>query len=190
MLQYFVSGIVFRNNVRVSLKRPMGLILEERDELGVKVVAIDPEGNSSGQDIFINDVLLAVNKNRCDKLPFEQVMDMISNQCTKNIELILERSGFEIRFPNGVGITAQSGDGFSELATKCRWPVQYSCDSGYCGTCEHPLRSAHNGDERYARLCIARVPRTAARLEVLPPSIGRNPTNMNQNNSPSGPRFV
>ncbi|KAJ8602453.1 hypothetical protein CTAYLR_001283 [Chrysophaeum taylorii] len=97
-------------------------------------------------------------------------MDLIANARGESVELTLGRgvSRVRIEWPNGVGTGAESGASLRTLAAAAMVPVKYSCDSGSCGTCEHKI-SDDAGEERYARLCVARVPRRLGEtISILP----------------------
>ena len=158
--------------VERSVRKPMGLLLEEVDGgLGAQVVQIDPEGNGRAE-VLINDVILAVNAEIVSDYEFDDVMETIKRQPGDVVRLTLGRGDetwVEVRWPNGVGIAAAPGDSMAELADLCDNPVAYLCKDGACGTCEHKIRDP-NGQERYTRICVAKVPSSAERevIQVLP----------------------
>lgn len=150
-----------------SVPKPLGLILEERDGGGARVARIDPRGNvvKLRADVLINDVVLMVGDERCDD--FDDVMELIAD-AQGVVELTLARGLDRVRveWPNGVGVAAEAGERLKPLATAAMVPVTYSCDNGSCGTCEHKIRDVETGVERYARVCVARVPK-ASSVKIL-----------------------
>lgn len=149
--------------------KPLGLILEERDGGGARVARIDPRGNviALRADVLINDVVLMVGDERCDDRLFDDVMALIAD-AQGVVELTLARGPARVRveWPNGVGVAAEAGERLKPLATAALVPVTYSCDNGSCGTCEHKIRDVETGKERYARVCVARVPK-ASSIRIL-----------------------
>ena len=161
----------FATIVERTVQRPMGLILEEgQNGRGAFVVSVNPLGNAR-TDVLINDVLLAVNNEVVSDYEFDDVMEAVQRQPGDAVRLTLGRGSehwVEVRWPNGVGVAATPGESMKLLAAQCLAPVQYSCDTGSCGVCEHKLRDKQ-GQERYARICRARVPSSLRGvLDVLP----------------------
>ena len=152
-----------------KVRRPLGLILEEREGGGVEVLDIDPSGNSAGEDVLVGDRVLMVGSENVAEDDFDTVAGRIGASASERVELTLGRrvGTVRIQWPNGVQSGALPGEPLQELARKARYPVKYSCTSGSCGTCEHRLRTP--GDEvRYTRVCVARVPKGKEVAQILP----------------------
>ena len=161
---------------KVTIPKPMGLILEEIDEQdpykGVVIAKVNPEGNAaaackSGLDLCIRDKILAVNDEPCADSTFEVVMERIASSPGDIVSLKLGRilGSVAVRWPNGVCVAATPGEYLGNIADDALFRIQYSCTSGSCGTCEHRIRN-ENGDARFVRPCVARVPKGSASIEV------------------------
>eukprot|EP00565_Helicotheca_tamesis_P008636 CAMPEP_0185729798 /NCGR_PEP_ID=MMETSP1171-20130828/7345_1 /TAXON_ID=374046 /ORGANISM="Helicotheca tamensis, Strain CCMP826" /LENGTH=187 /DNA_ID=CAMNT_0028398717 /DNA_START=125 /DNA_END=688 /DNA_ORIENTATION=- len=163
----------------VKLTKPMGIILEEVDETncqsGVIIKDIDPMGNAAAAsrkgdaDICIRDKVLAVNNEDVEFKTFENIMDLIVSSEGSDISVTLGRSpgSVALRWPNGVGVAAQPGEHFCDLALLAKFRISYSCTSGGCGTCEQSIISEKT-NQRYVRPCVSRVPKGADFLTVEP----------------------
>ena len=153
-----------------KVRRPLGLILEEREGgRGVEVLDIDPRGNAAGEDVLVGDRVLMVDAQQCGDEGFDAVAGRIGASASERVELTLGRRVGTVRiiWPNGVQSGALPGELLRELARKARHPVKYACTSGSCGACEHRLRTP--GDEiRYTRICVARVPKGKEVAQILP----------------------
>lgn len=155
-----------------SVRKPMGIILEENgDGNGARVARIDPRGNVAREraDVLINDKILMVDGVQCNELPFDDVMNAIAESRGEVVELTLGRglSRVRLEWPNGVRTGALAGDSLKQLAAEALVRVKYSCDNGSCGVCEHKILD-ESLQERYTRVCIARVPKTSSTCKIVP----------------------
>jgi len=152
-----------------KVKRPLGMILEERAGGGVEILEIDPRGNAAGEDALAGDRVLMVGSEGCAEGDFDTVAGHIGASAGHRVELTLGRRVGTVRvvWPNGAQVGARAGEPLAALARKARWPVSYACLSGSCGTCEHRLRTPGE-DIRYTRVCVARVPKGAGVVEIGP----------------------
>jgi len=155
----------------VTVNKPLGIVLEEilagDPTSGVRVAAIDPKGNAArvsiGEDpaecLLVHDQVLAVNGMQCMGASFEATMGLIK-AAQSPISLTLGRGEgvVVVAWPNGVGVGARSGDAFQEVAARAMHKVNYSCQGGGCGTCEHKV-FLDDGSSKYVRTCVARVPK-------------------------------
>jgi hypothetical protein len=185
----------------LRVQKPLGIIIEERNlenpEAGVQIASLNPKGNAamSKKDgdgfcgVSIRDHIVAINGQDCRHCTFEQVMEMLTSLSPADnveVQLTLERpmtssnTKFAIvEFPNGVSITAKSGEVLGALAQEagCGAPkISYSCRNGGCGTCEHAVdlyqsqdNDSDEGSRRYLRPCVSRIPRKIAKLRLLSP---------------------
>lgn len=165
----------------VEIAKPMGLVLEEitagDPAGGVRVAYIDPTGNagaaSIGDDpsecLLVHDRILAVDQKQCMDSSFEEVMELIASAPGPRVQLTVGRGeGVTIvAWPNGIGVGARPGDSMRDLAKRAYYKVNYSCESGGCGTCEQMIM-LDDGSTRYVRNCIARVPKESQSVLVKP----------------------
>lgn len=80
-LQMISSGLTFDDGEQllVSLQKPLGIVLEERDELGCMVIEVNEGGSAFGAGIEAGDVLVAVNNADASAMTLEEVMQRIVN---------------------------------------------------------------------------------------------------------------
>eukprot|EP01083_Nonionella_stella_P040062 108932_1 len=167
----------------VRLQKPMGIIIEEADDLnlegdsagdqlddmsgGVIIKSIDPNGSTSAAclegsvDIAIRDKILAVNGISCKNDTFESIMDLLI-ESPPEVEILLGRpsDAVLVRWSNGINVAAKAGDYFGQIAQDEAFvKIPYSCSNGGCGTCEQTV-IIDNKEPRYLRPCIARVPKS------------------------------
>lgn len=167
---------------KVRLRKPMGIILESDDEdptSGVIIKRIDPMGQTAaacrtdpvGVDICIRDRILQINDMEVKDESLESIMKIIMDG-PEMIDLVLGRSkdAIVLKWWNGISVATKPGEKIRNIAaSEACVRVNYSCDSGGCGTCE--LSISHNGtdgEERYFRPCIARVPKGRDVIWVSP----------------------
>lgn len=153
-----------------SIEKPLGLILEEREgRVGCEVIGIDPNGNAmaSRADVLIGDRILMIDDAACGESDFDSVCSLIGSSPGASVELTLGRRLDVVRvtFPNGAAVGAAPGDRLQAVAQRANWGVKYSCTGGSCGTCEHKLRTG-DGEDRYTRLCVARVPKSSPEIAI------------------------
>lgn len=167
---------------KVRLRKPMGIILESDDEdpkAGVIIKRIDPMGQTAaacrndpvGVDICIRDRILQINNLEVKDESIESIMKIIM-EGPEMIDLVLGRpkDAIVLKWWNGISVAAKPGEKIRNIAaSEACVRVNYSCDSGGCGTCE--LSISHNGtdgEERYFRPCVARVPKGRDVIWVSP----------------------
>ena len=158
--------------ISVRLARPLGLVIEEAGTPGegVRVVRIDPGGNSSGggaAGICVNDSIVGVDGRDCAGMGFDSVMDAIASGPGDSVELELRRPGDGVvEWPNGVAVAAAAGEYLGNVAMEAGYDrIEYSCRSGSCGTCGQIVRG-EDGRRRVARPCVARVRRGRTVVEA------------------------
>ena len=138
----------------VSLRKPMGVILEEDEfdpNAGVIIKRIDPTGQTaaacrsdpSDLDICIRDRIIQVNGIDVANGSLEEIMKTILDgpEITK---MVLSRpdDAVVIRWPNGISVAADPGDSFGLIAqNEALVRIPYSCSSGGCGSCEQSILS-------------------------------------------------
>mmetsp|Transcript_5608 Transcript_5608/g.8345 ORF Transcript_5608/g.8345 Transcript_5608/m.8345 type:complete len:226 (+) Transcript_5608:53-730(+) len=163
---------------KVTLRKPMGLILEESDEYGascgVMIKQIDPAGEtgvacrSKNADICVRDKILSVNGKECADDSFDNVMDLLIDG-PDEIDLILGRpeNAVIVKWSNGIAVAAKPGDYFGQIAQDEAFvKIPYSCSNGGCGTCEQQILFTKDGSQRYIRPCVSRVPKTSSMIIV------------------------
>lgn len=152
-----------RSTIRLSIPRPLGLILEEMDSdpsHGVVIVGIAPNGNAAkrnlhafanksqyvkekesssiGQDcICIRDKITSINGTPCHDQSLEQVMQQIHESTSH--EVLVEVGRMEpstiLHYSRGQCIAAKAGESYGFLAKKCGVDIEYECRTGNCQTC-------------------------------------------------------
>lgn len=83
------SALLALGDFVVELPKPLGLILEERDETnpdacGVKVKEITDSGSASTSQIAPGDILLKVDDTSVESASFDQVMDLLTAKSPDN----------------------------------------------------------------------------------------------------------
>lgn len=163
----------------VTLPKPMGIILEEVDEsdptAGVMVKELDPAGAAAAAskvgdvDLCLRDVILEVNGASCADEEFDDVMERIVTSPGSEVTLTLGRpaKAVAVRCPNGICVAANPGEYLGEIAQLAGARIQYSCMSGSCATCEQSMLT-DDGDQRYVRPCVARVPKGPKAVVLVP----------------------
>jgi len=178
----------------------MGIILEEDIENSpgiVTIAKIDPNGNTAktlrqsnsnqNQCMSLRDELVSIHSYNCINTSLEEVMEYILTSDQEIMDVTVRRNTRRttIEFCNGISIATQSGESIRNLASLAFVNIQYSCDSGGCGTCEQTMRGMkqHFNEEddeeknindvvweqdRYIRPCIARVPKGYQRIVLFP----------------------
>ena len=70
-----------------KVRRPLGLILEEREGgRGVEVLDIDPRGNAAGEDVLVGDRVLMVDAEQCGDEGFDAVAGRIGSSAGDRVE--------------------------------------------------------------------------------------------------------
>ena len=168
----------------VSLEKPMGLILEESDDdednnvspPGVHIKDISTSEGSAieaslqgNADICIGDQIVAISGQDCRHWSFGQVMDALT-VASSPVQLELQRpeGTVAIKLPNGVAVAATPGEILGNVAIDASYfDIPFDCRSGACGSCEHKLVD-EDGNGRYIRPCIVRVPEKPNHLRLVP----------------------
>lgn len=161
---------------KVSLSKPMGLMMEEVEEgeaRGVMVLdmasgsALERQLNSRAVTvdslICIGDVLVEIGNDGNDPidaltLTFDQVMTILADS-PEPVQLTFRRPAHHIAVlfaSTGMATACPRGTPVRELSRQTRAPIPYDCNTGYCGTCEQ-VALTDNGETKYVRPCVASV---------------------------------
>jgi len=195
---------VCRDVHTVRLDLPLGIVIEDLDgDTGVSIIGISPEGNASihNQSVFgklkspdvsnfdatsaecvcIRDKVLSINGDNCHESTFDEVASLLSAERSNTVTLRLGRvpGSTVVNYCDGVCISAQPGESYGFLASKCGVNIDYECRTGNCGTClrqlDFPdkLYDLKEGErhiyQRSILNCVGKVPRSYAWLHVLKP---------------------
>mmetsp|Transcript_13421 Transcript_13421/g.25193 ORF Transcript_13421/g.25193 Transcript_13421/m.25193 type:complete len:211 (+) Transcript_13421:3124-3756(+) len=178
----------------VTLKKPMGIILEsdeqDNNEEGIIIKQIDPLGNTAsacrdnpqGIDICIRDRIIQVdNVDVSNNKSLEDVMKLIINGPNETVHLVLGRpkDAIVMKWWNGISVAVNPGERVKDIARyEACVKIKYSCDTGGCGICECSMLTVGQkqegqgdqgrGSERYFRPCVARVPKGPSMIWVKP----------------------
>lgn len=160
----------------VTLSKPMGLVIEEFDQnnvrSGVQISSINPDGAATWKNVCIGDKILDIDGNNCSEKTFDEVMEIITSSPSNFIRLTLGRpsKAVSVRWPNGVGVASLPGSIFGNVAVDASYyEIEYSCQSGSCGTCEQRMiRDGSEDGARYVRPCVARVPSGVSSVVIEP----------------------
>lgn len=184
----------------VSIRKPMGLVLEEMDANdptgGVHVIeilspghAVEASTSRCGSEDFlaIGDRIVAVEGVDCRSWTFDRIMERL-REAPNPVPMEFERQAGTVTlgFDNGVVVAAKSGEILGNVANQANVAsIQYDCRSGSCGVCEQKLvllpqpLSEGGGDDKkinerqqqqYVRPCIACVPNKPGRRFRVLPS--------------------
>lgn len=159
--------------LRVTLAKPLGLLLEEADRGGAVVAAVLATGSAAASAaIRPGDCIVGVGGSGLDD--FDGTMDALA-AAADPVALEIERpadAAPTARFPNGAAVPAAPGDSLGDLALQARYRVPLDCREGHCGVCEMYLRRELDGGGeavRAVRVCKARMPAGCEAVELLEP---------------------
>jgi C-terminal processing protease CtpA/Prc len=89
------SGFSFDDGEQtvVSVQKPLGIILEQDETTGgrIVVVEVDPTKSAGRAGIQVGDVLVAVQNASTISVDLEEVLDFISNRCPRVVNLRFQR---------------------------------------------------------------------------------------------------
>jgi len=169
----FNPSFTFRT---MELTKPMGLLLEEVDEnspQGVQVAGMSFGAAQASReeqvDLCIGDILTIIDNQDCSTWTFDKIMEALAEaESPVCLQFKRDSEAVAVRFSqNGVAVAAKPGTPFGILAAQAKVRVPYSCRNGGCGTCEQILLIPGQGEPRYIRPCVARVPKGQDRMTII-----------------------
>jgi hypothetical protein len=164
---------------RVTLFKPMGLILEEAEDEGVvRIVSMGGAAAKASQrgevDLCVGDTVVKVGTTPCEDWTFDEIMKAIMEE-SDPVTLTLRRpdDAIPVKFlQNGVCIAAKPGMAIGALGFMAEAKITYSCRNGGCGTCEHAMvicDADGKTEERLVRPCVGKVPKGLQSITIIPP---------------------
>ena len=159
----------------------MGLVLEEVDESdpnsGVRIVQMSPDSEAVLQrlDVSLGDELVSILEEDCSHWTFEDIMGTLAGiddtDMPGGIRLGFSRpkNAVVVRFmETGLAVAAPPKTPLKPLGKLCgATSIRYSCNVGDCALCEQELVVVGSDEpSRFARMCVAKVPKPADDNEV------------------------
>ena len=153
----------------ITLRKPLGLALEERDDAVAGLVVTEcVAGGSAASDgtIWPGDLLLEVCGRDVSGMDFDNTMTLLIDapeRCDLTFGRVRGKTA-ALRFgPDQPLVFTQPGEPIMPLAERAGFKVEYNCMQGSCGSCQAYLVDGENEDEvagtRPTRLCTAKVPK-------------------------------